>query len=87
LNQKFSPALPHKYNSVISMEATELATADSLLKLVDRLEFCHCKHRFYLDVFREEIKPVQEGVRKIQAGATHVRKEGVIRNGSDKVKC
>jgi hypothetical protein len=25
LNQKFSPALPHKYNSVISMEATELA--------------------------------------------------------------
>merc|ERR1712071_484061 len=47
-----------------------LETADSLLKLVER----------------EEVKLVQEGLRKIRAGANYVRKEGVVRNGSEKVQ-
>jgi hypothetical protein len=37
-------------------------------------------------LFREEVKPVQEGLRKILAGATSNRKGGVIRNGSEKVR-
>merc|ERR1712071_655698 len=55
---------------VIKDSVLGLETTDSLLKLVDR----------------EEIKPVQEGLRKIQAGVTQIRKEGVIRNGSEKVQ-
>merc|ERR1712071_252611 len=51
---------------VIKASVLGLEMTDSLLKLVDR----------------EEIKPVQEGLSKIQAGVTQIRKEGVIRNGS-----
>merc|ERR1712071_527523 len=53
---------------VIKASVLGLETTDSLLKLVDR----------------EEIKPVQEGLRKIQAGVIRIGKEGVIRNGSEK---
>merc|ERR1712071_300317 len=55
---------------VIKASVLGLETTDSLLKLVDR----------------EEIKPVQEGLRKIQAGVIRIGKEGVIRNGSEKVQ-
>merc|ERR1712071_374053 len=55
---------------VIKASVLGLETADSLLKLVGR----------------EEIKPVQEGLRKIQAGVTRIGKEGVVRNGSEKVQ-
>merc|ERR1712071_496249 len=55
---------------VIKASVLGLETTDSLLKLVDR----------------EEIKPVQEGLRKIQAGVTRIGKEGVVRNGSEKVQ-
>ena len=37
--------------------------------------------------FREEIRSVQDCLKKIQAGANNIRKEGAVRNGTVKVMC
>ena len=51
-----------------------LESADSLLKLVPAN-------------YEEQVKPLVDGVRKVRAGAAHVRKEGVRVNGTEKVTC
>ena len=32
------------------------------------------------------MKPVQEGLRKVRSGVAYIRQEGVVRNGSEKVR-
>ena len=49
-----------------------LESADSFLKLVPAS-------------YEERCKPLVFGVRKVRAGAAHVRKEGVKANGTEKV--
>ena len=49
-----------------------LESADSFLKLVPAS-------------YEERCKPLVDGVRKVRAGAAHVRKEGVKANGTEKV--
>ena len=56
------------------MSDISLESADSLLKLVPAS-------------YEERCKPLVDGVRKVRAGAAHLRKEGVRVNGTEKVTC